>query len=371
LGGKILKNIDKIVKDLIAKSGPNLVAIDGSLLGFRCSAAGEKRDIEATHRASGNKKVFDNITAFKKFIVETNLVRVDEDKKPFQITDFDIEDRQHPPEIAQSLHILKEMVNYIINSCDTEDYVIVLDAAGDTFRHELATVQKYKGQRDGKVKPVNLQAVKDHMILYYNTIVAPQELEADDVINIFMYEGAIGATFDKDTFGTRGRYFDFRKETKKEMVGGELVDVTRPLMTKPYDIQGFGSLNINSSNKVKGYGRVFLYFQVLSGDEADNYKPSKLSKKRFGEKGAYDILSKCTNDKEAIQAIVSKYKEWYPKPVTYTSWRGDELTRDWTEILQEYFDLAHMRRWADDKIVVKDMLTKLGISCESLSGGEI
>lgn len=364
---KKLKEIDKKVKDWIERSGENLVAVDGSLLAFRASAAGEKRDIEATHVKSGHKKVFNNITAFKKFIVETNIKRDDEGKEPFQITDFEIEDRQHPPEIAQSLYILKQMMSYILTSCDAgdDDYVIVFDADGDTFRHELATIQKYKGNRDGKSKPVNLQEVKDHMTLYYNTLVPPQELEADDVVNFFMYNGAIGGTFDKDTKGNDGRYFDFRKETKKKMVDGELVDVTTPLMTEPQKIGGFGKLFLKPNGKeCDGEGRLFLYYQCLAGDKADNYKPNKLSKKRFGEKGAFKILGECKNDKEALQGLVDQYKKWYPKPVEYISWDGKETTKDWLEILQEYWELARMRRWSDDLVQIKDVLDKTGVDYE-------
>jgi len=337
----------------------NLVVLDGSLLAFRAAAAGEVRDIEVTQRDTGKKRVFDNRTAFKKFLLEVNIKRHDKGLDALLVTDFDLEDRQHPLEMEVSIHILKEMVKYIEGICDAE-VLIILDDPAPTFRHELATVQKYKGNRDGKSKPVNLQGIKDHMILYFNTEVAPKGIEADDVLNFYAYEGhkltkagdtrkIIAGTFDKDQDGNPGWIFDFRKDSDGN-----------PFMKEPVFIDGIGDLYLKGKN-VKGRGRKFFFYQWVNQDTADNYKASKLSKKRFGDKSAFNLLEGCKTEKECLEVVVKQFKKWYPEPVKYVSWDGKEMERDWLEISQEYFDLARMRRWEDDQVMVKDLLKQAGI----------
>lgn len=355
------------VKEYIKSVEGNLVVIDGSLIAFVASSAGEKRDIEVTQRDTGKKKVFDNITAFKKSLKIKNAKREDKGKETFEISDFDIENRQHPQEVEVTLHILKEMVKSIQGLCDADDCLIVLDDPAPTFRHKLATVQKYKGNRDGKAKPVNLQAVKDHMILYYNTEVAPKGIEADDVLNFYAYEGSkltkkgdprkiIAVTFDKDQNGNPGWVFDFRKDKDGS-----------PMMREPEFISGLGDLRVVGKG-IKGKGKKFFYYQWLGQDSADNYKASKLfciqQKKRFGDKSTFKLLDGCKTSKECFQTVINQFKEWYPEPVKYVSWDGKDVERNWLEISQEYFDLARMRRWEDDEVLVEDLLEKMGIVVE-------
>jgi hypothetical protein len=159
----------------------------------------------------------------------------------------------------------------------------------------------------------------------------------------------VACTFDKDHKGCSSWMYDFRKDSDG-----------KPLMSKPELNQGFGELH-ETAKGVKGNGRLFLYFQWLAGDGADNYKPSKLSKKRFGDKSAYKLLDGLTTDKECLQAVVDQYKEWYPEPVEYTTWDGKEITKDWLELMQEYFLMCHMMRWEDDEPDVESMLTEMGV----------
>lgn len=352
---------DGITEDNFGKD--NFVVIDGSLLAFRVAAAGEKRDIVAKHLKSGKEKQFDNRTAFKVFLKEKNAENVKKGlDTQFLITDFEIEDRQHPPEEKISLHILKEMINYILSACGAKDYLIIIDNPDDTFRHELATVQEYKGNRKGLVKPANLQLVKDHMVLHYSAKIAQDGYEGDDILNWYAWKGyqqtkedseapkIIQATFDKDGFGCMGWLFDFRKD-----------DEGKPFMRRPVLIDGLGSLYLNDKGDVKGKGRIWAYYQWGNQDTADNYKASKLSKKRFGDKAAYKLLKDCKSDKEAIQLILKQFKEWYPEPVKYVSWDGDDMERDWKEIAQEYLDLSRMTRWDGDVVLVEDLIQKFKV----------
>ena len=343
------------VKDVIAETEGNVCIIDGSLLAFRSSAAGEKRSIVATHRASGNTKPFDNRTALKAFIKERNI-KFDEDKQ-FNVTDFEIEDVVDAPAKELAFHNAKSMIQYICGMCNATEYRVFLDE-GETFRHHLATSQRYKGNRIGKAKPVNLKAVKEYLVLHHAAEMVT-EIEADDLLNMYQWEGAkltragsdrkiISCSFDKDSWGNCGWLFDFRKDSDGQ-----------PMMREPQWVDGLGKLILHP-NKVSGDGRKFFYYQVLDQDSADNYKGRRLSGHRYSHKRAYEDLSPCKTDKECIQVLVNKYQEWYPEELPYVSWDGKDMVATWESMLQEHWDLARMLRWRGDEVKVMDVIKRVG-----------
>jgi 5'-3' exonuclease len=135
---------------------------------------------------------------------------------------------------------------------------------------------------------------------------------------------------------------------------------------------------LDSKGEVRGHGRKFLYFQVLSGDSSDNYKANSASKKKWGAKSAYALLKDCKNDKECFEALVNGYMTLYPEPSRVIGWRGYEdpatlevlkpnaddfaIDIDWLYVMQENFTMAHMLRWDGDKFEVKPLLEKLGVA---------
>jgi hypothetical protein len=347
----------------------DIAVIDGNLLAYVAASAGEKRTVIATHNKSGNEKEFEGKRAFKEFLVEKNA---ESGEDTFKVTDFTITEKQHAPDVRTTLHVVKEMINGILNACKTDKFEIYLDHEDDTFRSEVvATVQKYKGNRVGKLKPVNLQAAFEYLILHKGAQVVTEThrgypIEADDKVNMRKWEGyiankngvkdrVISVTFDKDDLGNPGWSYDFRKDGDGN-----------PLMKEPVFIDGLGYLNYREKNRdCKGRGRKFLYYQVLDEDTADAYRGRKLSGKRYSAKKAYDDLNPCKTDKECWEVLVRKYKEWYPEPKAYTSWDGKELEATWLSMLQEHWDLARMLRWVGDEVNVVDVLDKLGVEYDN------
>ena len=130
---------------------------------------------------------------------------------------------------------------------------------------------------------------------------------------------------------------------------------------RPETIKGFGKLYIGSDKQVRGEGRVFLYHQVLSGDSSDEYFANSASNVKWGDKSSYALLSKCSNDKQALEALVEGYKILYPTPTEITGWRGDKFDIDFMYVMQENFTMAHMLRNPTDFIDVKQLLTKLKV----------
>ena len=106
---------------------------------------------------------------------------------------------------------------------------------------------------------------------------------------------------------------------------------------------------------------MWLYSQIILGDQADCYKPSALTKARFGDVACYKLLAGCKSDVEALTAVVAQYKAWYPNPVTYTSWDGKEMTKDWLGIADEMWQLAYMKRWVGDDTMFSKVIEELGV----------
>lgn len=114
------------------------------------------------------------------------------------------------------------------------------------FREEIATIAKYKGNRDEMVKPVHYEAVRDYFVNSYGAYVV-EGIEADDEVSIRAWEqwrnsvdDYVVATIDKDLDQIPGWHYDYKKKVF-------------------YDIDELD-------------GELFFYAQILSGDATDNIK---------------------------------------------------------------------------------------------------
>jgi hypothetical protein len=115
------------------------------------------------------------------------------------------------------------------------------------------------------------------------------------------------------------------------------------------------------TSDVKGYGRLFKYFQIISQDDVDNYKANCFSDVSWGEKSAYKVLVDCKTDEEAWQVMLDTFKMLYPEPKKVIGWREEEIQIDFMYVFQEMVNMAHLHRWDNDFINVPEVLTKLQI----------
>jgi hypothetical protein len=125
-------------------------------------------------------------------------------------------------------------------------------------------------------------------------------------------------------------------------------------------IRGFGELH-REGKDVKVSGRLWKYFQVSSSDTSDNYAANCFSDKKNGPVAAYNVLKDCKNDKEAFIAMKEHFQYLYPEPKVITNWKGDTFEIYWLYVMQEMFNMAHLQRWEDDRIDVKETFEKLGV----------
>jgi hypothetical protein len=106
---------------------------------------------------------------------------------------------------------------------------------------------------------------------------------------------------------------------------------------------------------------------MLLGDTVDCYTPTALvakdnTHKRFGDVSCFNLLNKLNTDEECLKAIVEQYKLWYPTPVTFASHNGNTYTYTWSDVANEIWALARMKRWIGDDVTFGEVLNKFGIS---------
>lgn len=243
------------------------------------------------------------------------------------------------------------MIAGILKKFEAKEYFGYIGGS-DNFRKAICTLLPYKGNRKDMLLPVHLEAAKQHVIKNHAAIVVSGK-EADDKVAEEAYDAykskapLICVGLDKDYMGCEGTWYNF--------VTDKLVHV-----------EGFGSLErLQKEDKtfeVKGTGRLWKYYQVCQGDTSDNYDPACFSEVKNGPLTCFNALKDCKTDKEAFEAMKGHFLSLYPEPKEVKNWKGDIFMIDWLYVMQEMFDMAHMQRWEGDRIVVVDVMKKLGVN---------
>lgn len=326
---------------------------------YAAGSVGETRSVRIIHRQSGDEYEFDNRTLFwghwkKKaggWLAAYNK-GLDSPRLP---EEFDTIDIQVPEPIENCLHTVKRMINATCEAVGADSYY-GYSGKGKVFREDLSTILKYKGNRDGMLRPLHLDALKEYLVKHHNCEIITK-IEADDACSIDStnaYKKWLKTKSDQD------KYVLCFVDKDYFQTAGHLYNTNTQDNICSYD--GFGWLNLNDKGDVKGRGRLWLYQQCLSQDTSDNYAANSASDMKWGEKKAYELLKDCKSDKEAFEAMVQGYKILYPQPKTIIGWRGNEIEVDWLYVMQENFNLAKMLRSRDEKPTdIKEVLSKLGV----------
>lgn len=137
------------------------------------------------------------------------------------------------------LSTLKQSINKMMDVCRGDTYEVYLSPK-ENFRDRLATIQKYKGNRDQLHKPVWYTEIREYLIKHHGAQVA-EDIEADDAIGIRAAHGAgepVVCSIDKDLNQIPGKHYNYRTGLK-------------------YFVP-------------EEYAERFLYEQILAGDSVDN-----------------------------------------------------------------------------------------------------
>ena len=341
---------------------------------YECGFIGETRHVKVVHRASGDEYEFPNRTAFyghwkKKaggWLAEYNEGRT----SPRLADEFDYFDVQVPQPIGQSINTMKSIIQGLTEVCMVDQGYYGYSGKGSSFREELSTVLKYKGNRDGALRPVHLDELKHYLVKHHACKIVTG-IEADDACSIDVrdaYQKWLKTKSDKDKLILAYVDKDYLQ------VDGHLYNTNKQDGIDSH--HGFGFLNLvqrttdggKPVEEVKGRGRMWLYQQVMDGDSSDNYCANSATTMKWGAKSAYNLLAGAKNDKEAFEALVKGYKTLYPAPKKIKGWRGNEIEIDWLYMLQENFTMAMMLRKLGDKIDVKATLDKLGVKYNEVEG---
>lgn len=156
------------------------------------------------------------------------------------------------------------------------------------FRYEVAKARPYKGTRKNP-KPFHFYNIIFYLMSEYDVVVSEDGLEADDMMCIEQASRSdtVICSRDKDLRICPGHHFSWECGNQKA-VG--------PVFTDK-----IGWLQIDK--KVIGYGLSFFYFQMLTGDTADNI-PGLKGK---GDVFAYKLLHELKTEKELFLAVKSAY----------------------------------------------------------------
>lgn len=305
-----------------------VLLIDADVIAFRNAAAIEKRTIKATNLKSGNTKDFKNRTELKKFVTDKGF---EYDKDAYLIEDVVSaqDSKVLPKTMTQTIDKIREFTW-------ADKIELHLGTSNITIRETLDLPRPYK-DRNASSKPVHLAEAKRWLSKNFPTVIA-DGIEADDTLTIRAYEELdkgnypIIATIDKDAWQSQGC-------------------ATLNLLDNPYtilEIPEVGELH-PAKDTYKGTGLKFLCWQLLAGDDVDNYRPYELSSVKYGKTSAYKALMDKTTPEEFLVTCINEYKRWYPEIFEYNSHAGKLCTADWEKMLLMYWRCAYMQRsWTDE-----------------------
>lgn len=322
--------------------------VDLDAFKYAVAFAGEKRSVLITHKTTG--EVFECATRTEWHgrtkakdggkLAELNKGR----DSPYAWDEFEYVDQRQAEPIENILHTAKQNVQRIVKASGASraDYFI---GKGDSFRVDLSTLIKYK-DRDDLVKPMMLDDVVEYMIKKFKPEII-EGYEVDDVITIETWKqpNKFVIIEDKDAYGSGVNVYNFNKPEEGII-----------------DTNCYGKLWLDAKNNVRGYGRMFKFWQICHGDNVDNYKANCFSDIDWGAKSAYKALVDCQNDKELIEASLNVFKTLYPEPKMIKGWKGDEFEIDALYVFQEMMHMAHMHRWQDDFVDIRSVMDKMGIA---------
>lgn len=202
------------------------------------------------------------------------------------------------------------------------------------FRHDLATIQPYKGSRNSR-KPHHLNSVRKYAMQNPNIKRVKSDVEVDDVVMaIAEKKGSILVAIDKDAAGiTNGWWLN--------------PDTGTMLYADPNTL---GWVEIDKG-KLKGIGYLHNLAQILTGDTSDSIKGLP----KYGPKKAVAILEAFNNQPvsklpRAVKAAAEAYREVYGDEYSYPHWNtGEIIVRDWKDMFEENTRLVWMLRHSKDK----------------------
>ena len=160
-----------------------------------------------------------------------------------------------PPEEIEdttttAVNVCRAIENIIEEIGDVDEWVVA-KSSRNNYRKLIAP--SYKSNRKDVWKPARLKEVW-RKIAYKCDVVEVDWLEADDLVSIYVTDGWVGASIDKDLLQVEGTHYRWG---------------TNKAMPEWIEVDDLGFLEYNK--KLSGYGEVWLAAQCLLGDSTDGF----------------------------------------------------------------------------------------------------
>ena len=248
-------------------------------------------------------------------------------------TEYEVSD-----DIKEGVKVFKDTVKKWVKQSGCKDFVVYIGAkkGQKVFRHDIATIKEYKGNRGGR-KPAKLDDIRQAVSKLPYVKIARGAFEVDDLVQAYAQRKPTNCliSVDKDARGCVGCFL---------MIPD---DHDEPVFSRP-DI--VGRIRMKDNGKVAVLGWLSLLKQTITGDTVDCIAGLP----KYGEKKAYDILKDFDNKPlkylpDAVRAVLSHYYRVYGLSHTYTHFNGSEkLTRSYREMFEENLRLLYMVKSKDD-----------------------
>lgn len=236
--------------------------VDGDGVGYRCGFAVEKtKYLVMDHE--GRFRTFENAKEARTH-QETVAIK------------SDVWSRRELEPLENALHLVDVVFNGLIDKYRPDRTFVYLSPSVGNFRESIATVAKYKGNRDLAVRPTYYKELFKHMVDRWGAEYAVGQ-EADDSLGIALTTDPTGVcvSFDKDLLQVPGRHYNWV----------EKVECTVAL----------------PESKLR------FWQQALSGDPTDNIPGAA----GIGSKKAEAYLKEVRGDKAAWETVLKVYNEIY------------------------------------------------------------
>jgi hypothetical protein len=299
--------------------------IDGDILAYRCASTSETLVYRAYNTETCELIGDYTKTELDRLWLEYQIFNIGIDRSAMRVEKYL---RDDGADIAK--RNIRSVIRNLRKKIKAKEYVVYL-TGDNNFRKQVATVQEYKGNRKG-CKPKYLQDMRQYLLENYGAIVA-HDKEADDLISI-----ALNTSLEQHGDIGMAVHIGLDKDLK-----------TVPGVHYNYKTDEYEAITVNEA-----YSRMFL--QILTGDPTDNIKGlpniSEECKLKYnipkrggcGNATATAILSGAETPAEMYARVLEAYCSYYGSDHTYTSWRGDTLTRTCKELMDENADLLFMER---------------------------
>lgn len=183
------------------------------------------------------------------------------------------------------------------------------------FRFDVAKSRPYKERAGGK--PFHYKNLTAHILDHYETKIVGG-IEADDALCIDGYKNSevVICSRDKDLRQVEGTHYSWECGMQREW--------------GPFLVEGLGHIEKKKNGGLFGYGPMFFYAQMITGDVVDSIPGLP----RGGPVLAENILKNCNSEQQMFRAVCQAYAK--------------KLGEGWEDYLIEQAHLLYMIREVDE-----------------------